>query len=81
MAVEKFTYFVGLVGLTPQYHTLYVNVPDKIHPVHKKPEAFGKAVQRVEQNLMLSSRRKFYKIHKNKKISENYEGTGKNFNR
>lgn len=73
MALKTFTYLIGYTGLTPQYHTLYVDIPDKIHPKHSRPKP--------QQNLMLSNRRRFYKVHKTKKVSKNYEGTGKNFNR
>lgn len=76
MAWQSFTYLIGYVGMTPQYHT--INIPvffvePKIHPKHSGPKP--------QQNLMLSSRRKFSKVHKTKKVSKNYEGTGKNFNR
>ena len=73
MAVKTLTCFIGFIGLTPYYHTLYYEVPDKVHPKHHSKNA-------PRQNLILSNRRKFYKVHRNNKRSRNYEGTGKNYN-
>ena len=72
MAVKSITCFIGYIGMSAYYHTLYYEVPDKIHPKHHKRNV-------PQQNLILTNRRKFGKIHRNKKRSNNYEGTGKNY--
>ena len=72
MAVKSLTFLVGYVGMTPQYHTIYYETPDKIHPIHKN-------TFKVQQGIVLSNRMKFGKKHKNRKKSNHYEGTGKNY--
>lgn len=71
MAVQTLTYLVGYNGFIPQYCEIIFDVPEKIHPKHNSP--------RPQQNLMLTNRRRFYKVHKTKKPSKNYEGIGKNY--
>ena len=71
MAVKQITYLIGYLGFIPQYHTLTFIVNDKIHPKHKQPKP--------QQNLMLSNRRRFFKIHKPSKKDTSYKGVGKNY--
>lgn len=71
MAVKSITVFTGYYGFYPCYHTLYYEVPDKIHPKHSK--------RIPKQNIMTKNSKKFTKVHKNNKRSTNYEGYGKNF--
>ncbi len=71
--VHKFTYLIGYIGFIPQYCEIIIEKDNKIHPKHSCP--------RPQQNLMLTNRRRFYKVHKTKKISKNYEGNGKNYDR
>lgn len=78
MSKQTFTYLIGYIGLIPQYFQLTVpyfpgDFIEKIHPKHLS--------SKPQQNIMLSNRRKFYKVHKTKKISNNYEGNGKNYRR
>lgn len=75
MIVKTFTYLIGYNGFIPQYCELIFPCLEleKIHPKHTSPKP--------QQNIMLSNRRRFYKVHKTKKISNNYEGTGKNYQR
>lgn len=70
-----YTYFIGYLGIIPQYFTIftpefYMVKKKKIHPKHKQPLP--------QQNLMLSNRRRFFKIHKPAKQDKSYKGIGKN---
>lgn len=76
MAAKQFTYLIGYIGFIPQYHTIftpefYLVKKKKIHPKHKQP--------RPQQNLMLSNRRRFFKIYKPSKKDTSYKGVGKNY--
>ena len=68
-------YLIGYIGFVPQYCEIHTPNTEKIkiHPKHSSPKP--------QQDIMLTNRRRFYKIHKTKKISKNYEGTGKNYPR
>lgn len=72
---QTFTYLIGYNGFIPQYCEIHFPIVHKvkIHPKHSSP--------RPQQNLMLTNRRRFYKIHKTKKTSNNYEGNGENYRR
>ena len=74
--MKQFTYLIGYIGFIPQYFTLYT--PEfytfekkKLHPKHNQPLP--------QQNIMLSNRRKFFKIHKPVKQDKSYKGIDKNF--
>ncbi len=76
MPLEKVQFCIGYIGMTLHYHTIYIVVPPKlINPNRPIPKKFD-VVQPKE--IMLSPRRKFFKVHKTKKVSTNYEGIGKN---
>lgn len=73
MPRHTFTYLIGYIGFTPQYFQLEYFTPGKLHPKHTSP--------RPQQNLMLTNRRRFYKIHRNNKKSNNYEGNNPDYKR
>lgn len=71
MAVKKIKVMVGYVGLTPQYHEIYYETPEKIHPKNKQTNFLP---AKVRGNMMFAS------FFRNRKRSYSYEGSGKNFN-
>lgn len=77
MATERIAYCIGYIGMTLHYHYINLVVPSegKISNSSVVKEKFKSIPPKV---IMLSPRRKFFKIHKTKKESKNYEGQGRN---
>lgn len=75
MATEKFYICIGYSGMTLQYHVIEVVKPGI---AGKTPVVEQKFKPIPPKNIMLSMRRKFFRVNKPQKISKNYEGQGKN---
>lgn len=74
MAVETFYFPIGLIGTTMHYKKISVIVPNESIKNSEIVKNNFKELRKKE--IMLSPRRKFFKLHKPKKESKNYEGNG-----
>jgi len=69
MAIKSFRVFTGYFGFLPVYHNIYYDVPEKTVPRNRE----------IQAAKLKKGNYQFTKPHLNKKRSENYEGTGKNY--
>ena len=65
MTIEKITFCIGYVGMTLQYHT--IEIVENNTCILQKSIVKEKFKRQKKKNIMLSSRRKFFSIHKPKK--------------
>lgn len=75
MAVKTFYFPIGFIGMTMHYKKISVVVPNEPLKASQIIKNNFKEVNKKE--IMLSPRRKFFKIHKPIKESKNYEGNGR----
>jgi len=77
MATKRIAYCIGYIGMTLHYYYVDVVIPTEIKIFNSSvvKKKFKPILPKV---IMLSPRRKFFKIHKTKKENKNYEGQGKN---